>query len=91
MFKQKNGSASSSSSYHTFCCYPVSPNMKYRQAGVIFEKKNQQRRPKYRNAADALDLNTNIKPWGLWKCSFMSEVQNSTLGNTGYLKIRLPH
>lgn len=28
-------------------------------------------------------------PWGLWKCSFVSEVQSFTLGNTGYLKIKI--
>lgn len=30
-------------------------------------------------------------PRGLWKCSFVSEVQSFTLRNTGYLKIRQPH
>lgn len=89
MSKQNKGSASLSSSCNTLCSYPVSSNMKYRQAGVIFDQKMGK---EFLNIEMLLMYWTPaLGSWGLWKCSFMSELQNSTLGNAGYLKVRLPH
>lgn len=81
MSKQNNGSASLYSSCNTLCSYAVSSNIKYRQAGVTFDKKMGK---EYLNIEILTMYWTpapTLGPWGLWKCSFESEVQNSTPGN----------